>query len=485
MANNQFISPLQITSAKSWSGLTEYNSLTNIFANKPHEMGAVMSSHFGYNYGNFINLLTGGLGNVMKVTSEEVRWDLHGQNERAIEVMSNLESGNTTPGYGKSMIRVILAEQFFAHSDVLVSDSGVQVRVSGDPEPYNGGWLYRVQLASGASSDFLDPNDIAAGAKFSKDYSTVGEYSERGGGTSYTAPMKIRNKLTTLRKEYTFTGTAAASPMAIKLYSPDGKKTFDMWAPLAQITAMQQFYTEIDKSLVYQLYTGQPDETIKDENGRPVIQGAGLRQQIAPANVRYYTSLSYNFLMDFFTSLSFVATPLGGNNKFVMLTGKMGMIEFDRAIRTEFNGSGLVITNEGRFVTGSGMDLTFGSQFTTVKFPNGIEVTVTNFPPYDDIVRNRTIHPVSGYPVESYRFTVLNIGTDGEGKANIQKVVREGREMMMWSVGGSIDINGKARTSFSASASNALDGAVGHMISECGLVIKDPTRCGELILNIN
>jgi hypothetical protein len=340
-------------------------------------------------------------------------------------------------------------------------------------------------LVSGASSNFLDPSQIVAGAKFSKDYSTVGEGSRKGGSTSYTSPMKMRNVLTTLRKEFTITGTAAATKMRIKLKSPDGKKEFDMWAPLAQLTALQQFYAEIDKSLVYTEYTGKADDNIKDENGRPVIQGAGLRQQIAPANVRFYTRLSYNFLMDFLMDLSFVATPLGGHNKFVMLTGKMGMIEFNRAIKEEFQTMNITITNEGRFVTGKGMDLTFGSQFKTVIFPTGLELTVVEFPPYDDIVRHRTLHPVSKKPLESYRFTVLNIGRNGEGEANIQKVVRQGREMMMWNEGGSISIDGKASSSLSSQSSNSFDGAVGHMISECGLIVKDPTRCGELIMNID
>ena len=108
--------------------------------------------------------------------------------------------------------------------------------------------------------------------------------------------------------------------------------------------------------------------------------------------------------------LSYSAQSWGGDTKFLALTGKMGMIEFDRAITEKASSLGFMVVNEGRFISGKGMELTFEGQFRTVKFPNGIELTVKTFDPYDDIVRNRTLHPVSKRPLESYRFTILNIG---------------------------------------------------------------------------
>ena len=56
---------------------------------------------------------------------------------------------------------------------------------------------------------------------------------------------------------------------------------------------------------------------------------------------------------------------------------------------------------------------------------------------YDNTVYNRKTHPVSGKPLESYRFTIVDIGSR-DGEANLVKVVRKDREMVMWYVGGSV-----------------------------------------------
>lgn len=54
-----------------------------------------------------------------------------------------------------------------------------------------------------------------------------------------------------------------------------------------------------------------------------VYRGAGLLQQIAPANRRTYTKLTANNLEDFLFDLSY--NILGTNErKFVALTGEMG-----------------------------------------------------------------------------------------------------------------------------------------------------------------
>jgi hypothetical protein len=71
------------------------------------------------------------------------------------------------------------------------------------------------------------------------------------------------------------------------------------------------------------------------------------------------------------------------------------------------------------------MNMSFGSQFKTCMFPNGLEVTVVHCPLYDDIVLNRQLDPATGYPLESSRFTIFNIGNNANG-ANLVKVTLKG-----------------------------------------------------------
>ena len=207
------------------------------------------------------------------------------------------------------------------------------------------------------------------------------------------------------------------------------------------------------------------------------FQGAGLLEQIAPSNRRYYTRLTAELLEDFLFDLSY--NVLGTNErKFVALTGEMGMREFDRILKEKVANMQLTDTV---FVTGSGDNLTFGGQFKTYKMSNGIELTLKYFPLYDNTVYNRQLHPVTLKPLESYRMTFLDLGRR-DGQANIVKVVRKGREFVNWCTAGSVTPAGYAHSNTEV-RSNAKDGYSIHFLSEVGIMLRDPRACGELILD--
>jgi hypothetical protein len=215
-----------------------------------------------------------------------------------------------------------------------------------------------------------------------------------------------------------------------------------------------------------------------------VYHGAGVRQQISPANRKYYTKLTYEILDEFLLDLSYNASVYGGDYNFVALTGKMGIREFNNAVVRKQKDLGITVTDSGTFITGKGDNLTLTGHFKTVEFLNGVSLTVKEFSPYDDKVRNRTLHPVSGKPIESYRMTILNFGTV-KGKANIRKVAKKNSENAMWYVAGSTDPFGGVINSMSALRSNGIDGYEVHMLSECGIQLQDPTSCGEIIMRLN
>ena len=208
-----------------------------------------------------------------------------------------------------------------------------------------------------------------------------------------------------------------------------------------------------------------------------VYIGAGLLEQIAPSNRRYYTKLTAELLEDFLFDLSY--NVLGTNErKFVALTGEMGMREFDRVLKEKVATMNLMDTV---FVTGSGDNLTFGGQFKTYKMTNGIELTLKYFPLYDDTTYNRELHPVTLKPKESYRMTFLDLGRR-DGEANIVKVVRKDREFVTWYTGGAVAPNGYAHSTTTL-RSNAKDGYSVHFLGEMGLMLKDPRACGELLMD--
>lgn len=135
---------------------------------------------------------------------------------------------------------------------------------------------------------------------------------------------------------------------------------------------------------------------------------------------------------------------------------------------------------DSKFITGSGSEMTFGGQFKTYIGLNGDEITLKEIPAYNSILRNRALHPDTGLPIESYKATFLNfkIGTDGE--SNVMKVYNKDREMVSSYIEGLYGPFGPKRNGTSASA---VDGYDFHVMSECGIMIKDPTNCGQLILD--
>lgn len=480
--NQAQVSPLQLHELRTLpSGMTESSHLSNAYLTEPEMMDGVLSYAFGTQNENVLAMLTGGLGNTRFIDNREYKWDLHGQVERAIMVSGDPITTSDKPGLGGLPIHFKMGENVFRVSDNLVSDDGSQARVSAVRS--NGlDYIYSIVLTDPDTSKWLDPSQIAQGAYWSKDYSTVEEFSSKGGGTDYQAPMTLTNQLTTLRKQYEVTRSAATDVMIIELYGPDGSST-KMWTKLAEWTALGQWYREIDKALLYSIYNKNADGvvTLQGANQRPVYHGAGLRQQISPANKRTYFKLTYELLDNFLLDLSYNAKRWGGDFNFVALTGKMGMREFSNAVTERQTALGITVTDNGTFITGSGDNLTLTGHFKSVKFLNGVSLTVKEFHPYDDIVRNRTLHPVSGKPLESYRFTFLNFGTVN-GKANIRKVAKRNSENAMWHVCGSTTPFGDVATSVSTMRSSGIDGYEVHLLAEIGIQLQDPTSCGELIM---
>lgn len=488
---NNSVSPLQLYTTRDFTGLSESNHLSNAYLTEPEKVGSVLAYAFGQEYSkSILNLITGGIGNVktIEINNHEYDWDLHTQGDRSVEVVGNLGDGGSTPGIGSSPFRVKLAEKLFSVTDNLIADDGTQVRIQEEPYQDGNAYVYTLQLASPDPAKFIDSTQIAAGARFSKDYSTVEAYSIKGGTSIYKTPFKLRNMLTTLRHNFEVARNAATDLMVVALPDPKNpSKTTKMWTRLVEWQNMADFYREIDRSLVYSIYNKRStgEVVLKGQNKRPIYTGAGLREQISPANVRFYNTLTYNILMEFLMDLSYGASAFGGNHKFLALTGKMGMIEFDNAITEKAKALGFMVVNEGRFISGQGMDLKFGSQFKTVMFPNGIELTVAEFEPYDDINRHRTVDPKTLRPLESYRFTILNIGRNQNGTSNVRKVVKKDSEMVMWHAAGSISPTSGVAKSMGVERSSGIDGYECFMLSECGIMLEDPTSCGELIRTLD
>lgn len=448
---------------------------------EPEKMESVLSFGFGLNRSeSILTMLTGGLKNTRFISNRQYQWDLHGQADRTFALTRALSG---TIGANGSPFFLYFSEDVFGDGDVIVGENGKQVLVQGRGTQDGNEVRYTCRIFSNITT--MDVNYLKVGKRFSREYNVHGEYSIKGTSTQTSTPARLMNQLTTIRHTYSATRSAATDIMVMEV-NLDGQKT-KMWAKWQEWNALREWSMEQNRLLLYsEMQEGPVDQTqVRDEQGqRPIYRGAGLRQQISPANTRYYYKLTYEILDSFLRDLAYAANEEGGNVNFVAFTGKMGMAEFDRAIKEYNKGNNITVTNSGTFITGEGSHLKLTGHFKTVEFLSNITLTVREFPPYDDMnnARNFAKHPRSGRPLESYRFTIVNFGTTAKGTPNIRKVAKADSESIMWYVHGSTNPYSGVLKGKNNSAATGLDGYQVHFLAEIGLQVEDPTSCGELIM---
>ena len=483
--DNTTLNNLVLYRSKRFSDLVDENMLATALLTKPYEVSTVISYVFGKYENNTLDFLTMGLGKTLVIENRQYEWPVMIESDKAITIKQAAWMGSTTiastdcPGLNGSPIQIWVAEKWFGPGAVVAfDDREFQARIQGEPYADGADFVYTLVVADGKPESYIPPALLAAGKQISREGSAYEEYSEEADIVNYQTPFKLRNHLTTMRLQYDITGDAYSSVMVIALRDPATGKSSYLWSDYQEWRAMRQWYDTIERYSVYSKYNANADGTtdLMGTNGRPVYIGAGLLEQIAPANRRYYTTLTADILEEFLFDLSY--NILGTNErKFVALTGEMGMKEFDRVLRAKASSYTLIASN---FVTGSGQNLTLGGQFTTYKMLNGIELTLKHFPMYDNLVYNRKLHPVSGKPLESYRFTIVDIGSR-DGEPNLVKVVRKDREMVMWYVGGSVAPGSGHSKSITTLRSNAKDGYTVNFLSEQGIMLRFPNSSGELV----
>lgn len=486
--DNNILNSLVLYKGKHFSDLIDTNKISQASQQNPYQVATVLSYVFGTKDGGYttsLDMLTGGLGNVMTIDKASWEWNVVLDTDRAITIRDAKWNGmpiteTSTAGLNNTPILLWLEEDYFGPTAILTFDNkDFQVRVSGAPYQDGNLFVYTCFIADGKPSSYIPAEYLKPGCQVSRLASAVEEYSEEGDILNYSTQFKMRNYLTTIRINYDITGSAYSEVMAIALKDPKTGKTSYLWADYQEWLGLREWYKRCERQLVYMQSNVNKDGScnLKGTNGRPVYIGAGLLEQIAPSNRRYYTKLTAELLEDFLFDLSY--NVLGtSERKFVALTGEMGMREFDRILKEKVTQMNLTDTV---FVTGSGDSLTFGGQFKTYKMTNGVELTLKYFPLYDDPIQNRELHPVTLKPKESYRMTFLDLGRR-DGEANIVKVVRKDREFVTWYTGGAVSPAGYAKSKDTL-RSNGKDGYTVYFLGEMGIMLRDPRACGELILD--
>lgn len=491
----QRISPFQLNDASQWSGLTTENHLgymgmqNRILVNPLIDQ--IMEVNLGIDFDRFMDNFP-----TMSIERDtEFEWLLAGPDIKNYPLVAYYDaSGNTPtkPGINNSRFFMVFPVRMFEATDAIATDSKevYQMQIKGDPKPSGTNWEYEVELITGDPTLFVPATELTVGKRFAKLYSPVEQtLSQRGGTVQHNGYFKMYNRCSSIRSQYEVPGNMINAgenkPLGAMFVvkDSDGKvRTEATWLGKLDWDFMTQFKRQKAYLGMYAIHnkTKQGTYINKGESGYEIKMGAGLYAQISPSNIHYLNNYTLDQLQDILLSLSVGKLPQD-QRKFVIATGEYGWIRFHKLV--EARGIPFSHNNAGNRITGTGNNLRFGGQYTSLGLLNGIEVELMKLPFLDDPTLNTTQHPDGGL-VSSYEMLIMDIGTSN-GKPNIEKVMVKGSEQDAYGyVPGLRDPfspNGSA--SKPKMSANLKDGYQVGAMHISGLKVNNPTKIARILPN--
>lgn len=446
--------------------MTDSNSLANALISRPESLSPVITHLAGREDKRFpLSFLTEGVGNTKSINNTEYEYRVQTRTTRARPIA---ETPDNTSGIGAggSIFTLKFPDKWFIKDYVIISESGAQVRIMSDPIPKGSNYEYSLQMVTPGTT--LPASDVQEGKLFAQMFAPVGQDFSRGNASNWASPALVRHKLSTLRKSYTFSGLAQDWVAEFDLPTTSGQTT-KLWMDYEEYQKFLQWKEEMEMFLWYseQSYTEGGAAQLKDENGQPIIIGPGIFQQVI--NKDSYSELTEDKLYDTIGDLFYGMTD-AQNMNITLFTGTGGMREFDRAMKDYIKANVYTHSDDSKFISGSGRNLSLGGYFTQYNHVDGHTINVVKVPMFDHgpVAEARAKHPKSGYSLESYRMVFLDQSTY-DGQNNLQMINKKGREMLRWAVPGSVVPKGFDK---STSRASDIDGASVHFLKQCGVCLR-------------
>lgn len=292
-------------------------------------------------------------------------------------------------------------------------------------------------------------------------------------GQNQVYPDTYRNWLTISRKKKKVTGGQLTDVTWIE---HNGQA---LWYFTAEELMIQEFMYQLELARWYgvrsaglgasQSHPGQSyTSTLTDVDGASVQTGDGILAQIAGSNDDTYSALTETALVDYIAALSKNANAAEGN-EYVVMTGTDGRVQFHRAMKD-------LITNSGAggaqvFDAKAGKDVELGVNFTSYN-ALGNKITVAHCPVFDD----PNLHADAN---ESGKMVFLDFSAQGDA-SNIELIAKGAdgynRNYIRKYVPGMVnpyDYKGMM-------AANGDDAFECHVMSESGIIVRNPLSCGIL-----
>lgn len=495
----------QMVGFQSWQGLTKENHLGQIFQLAPQQgtnlMVQLLALHRGKTYETFLS----------KYPTKEFEddreyvWDVIGSSRRNIGLVEARDENGTVitsasgmVGAGFAPFYLVFPEDWFGHREVIWGNLNEEypIQIISDAARFEGtNAVYLVQCF-GTNSKGIPAERLLAGERFSVAYAPVEkDLSRKAGTVRYQSPVSMRNEWTTIRIHNKVGGNMLNKKLAVGI--PITKETAglklehsvtNMWMHYEDYVTEEQFSEYKNNAILWGVSTRNNNGEYYNfgDSGEPIRTGDGLFKQMEMGgNTMYYNNNDdvMKLLLDALYELS--ASKLDfKDRRFMVVTGERGAILFNREAKKTTSGwMPMLSTNNPAyysrkntvFAPENGITVT-DYQVTEWKAPNGVIVELQVDPMYDDVVRNKILHPDGGVAF-SYRFDIFYIGTMDQ--PNIFKCAIKGQNEFRGYEWG-------LRNPFTGQMGNPYmsfdeDAAVFHRMAKFGVCILDPTRTMSLI----
>ena len=306
-------------------------------------------------------------------------------------------------------------------------------------------------------------------------------------GENYVYPSTYTNWLTTMRKKVSVSGKDLTD---VSWIENNGSR---LWYFTKEQMMMDEFMYQQELQRWYGRKS-VTDTTVQRPNAysssaigtsgtmaSSVITGDGLLAQIDSANQATYSmgSLTEDIITEFIAKIS-LNTQSAEGNEFVVFTGTEGRLAFHRAMKD------LIVAPAGAFTGGSmsgvSGDVSLGANFVSYS-ALGNKITIAHCPVFDD----PNLHSAAGGTnsfgdnrlKESAKMVFMDFGKSS-GVSNVELITKgaEGvnRSMIKKYVAGMVNpYDQKAIL-----AANADDKFEAHVLSETGIIVRNPLSCGIL-----
>ena len=389
---------------------------------------------------------------------------------------SNISAGDT----GTIVLKhVVASDQYgnlFNANDILRFSDGTTAMVTGAATGTGTTRTYVVRAIDAITGANHVENDVVG---------RIGNAFQQGSlasevGQNYAYPDTYKNWLTLSRKKTKIMGSDLTDVTWIE---SNGSR---LWYFTKEQQMTDQFMYELELMRWYGKHTygdltsadDFPGDTGDVTSGLPTM-GDGVIEQIDTTNTATYTAgaLTEEKITEFIGTLSLNAMQSEGN-VYVVFAGTQARIDFHRAMKD------LIVAPSGSHTGGSfldvqeGRNIALGGNFTEYN-ALGNKIVLAHCPVFDDDTLHNSISSSFNTSNESGRMVFMDFGTSS-GVSNVELISKgaEGynRNFLKKYVSGMV--NPYDQNSMLAASGDDFFEA--HVLSESGIIVRNPLSCGIL-----